>query len=84
MVNTGLLQLEVVDFFGGYVQFFGQKRQKRWVVTSLDARGESRLLVRIVLIEFVRDLAENRNELRLLVEREFFVNVPVDLNTHEP
>ena len=73
-----------MDFFGRYIQFLSQKRQKRWVVIFLGARGGSRLLLRIALIEFVRNLAENRNELRLLVEREFVVNVPVDLNTHKP
>ena len=50
------------------------------MVIFLDTRGKSRPFVHIVFIELVRDLAENRNELRLLVKLEVGVNVPVNLN----
>lgn len=50
------------------------------MVIFLDTRGKSRLFVHIIFIELVRDLAENRNELRLLVKLEVGVNVPVNLN----
>ena len=49
----------------------------------LDVRSKIRLLGRFAVIESVRDLAENRNKLRLLVELEAVVNVPVDLDVCE-
>ena len=73
-----------MDFFWRYIQFLCQKSQKRWMVIFLNARGKSCLLARIVLVKIVRDLAENRNELGLLVEREVGVNIPVDLNADKP
>jgi len=79
-----LLQFKVMDFFGGHTQLPSQERQKCWVVIFLNTRGKSRLFVPLVFIELIRDLAENRNELRLLVELEVVVNVPVDLNMREP
>jgi len=84
MQKLDLLQFEVMDFFGRHIQFLGQKRQKRRVVIFLDARGNSRLLGYIVSVELICDLAENRNELRLLVKLKIVVNAPVDLNTREP
>jgi len=79
-----LVQFKVVDFFGRHTEFLSQNRQKRWVVILLYARGKGCLLARIVSIELIRDLAENRNELRLLVKLEAIINVPVDLSTRKP
>ena len=78
-----LLQFKVVDFSRGYIQFISQERQKSRMVIVLDARGNRCPLVRVVPVELVRDLAENRNKLRLLVELEVVVDVSVDLDTHE-
>lgn len=79
-MDTRVLQFEVMNLSGRYIQFLSQKRQQRWVMVFLDARSEIRRLGRLVFIESLRDLAENRNKLRLLVELEAVVNVPVDLN----
>ena len=77
------LQLEVMNFFWRHIQFPSQEGQKCWVVVFLNARGSSRLVARVIFIEPVRDLAEDWNELRFLVELEVFVNVPVDLSVRE-
>jgi TusA-related sulfurtransferase len=78
-----LLQFKVVDFSGRYIQFISQERQKSRMVIVLDARGNRCPLVCVVPVELVRDLTENRNKLRLLIELEVVVNVPVDLNMCE-
>ena len=54
------------------------------MMVFLNARGKSRLVARIIFIELVRDLAEDWNELRFLVELEVVVNVPVNLSVCEP
>ena len=72
-----------MDFFGRHTQFRSQERQKCWVVVSLDAGGKRSLLSHIVFIELVSDLAENRNELRLLVKLEIGIDVPVNFNVRE-
>ena len=73
-----------MDFFRGYIQFLSQEGQKCWVMVFLNARGKSRLVARIIFIELVRDLAEDWNELRFLVELEVVVDVPVNLSVREP
>ena len=84
MQTPNLLQFEVMNFIGGHIQFRCQEGQKCWVVIFLNARGKSRLIVRLIFIEPGRDLAENRNELRFLVKLEAFVDIPVDLSVREP
>lgn len=50
------------------------------MMVFLDARSKIRLLGWFAFIEPLCDLAENRNKLRLLIELELVVDVPVDLN----
>jgi len=53
------------------------------VVIFLNARGNARLVARVIFVEVVRDLAEDWNKLRFLVELEVVVDVPVDLSMCE-
>jgi hypothetical protein len=78
------LQFKVVDFFWGHVQFLSQESQQRWVVIFLNARSDSCLLVRFVVVELVRNQAEDRDELRLWVKFEAVVGTPVDLGFCKP
>ena len=53
------------------------------MVIFLNARGNSQLVACFVFVELVRDLAEDWNKLRFLVELEVVVDVPVDLSVRE-
>lgn len=53
------------------------------MVILLITRSKIRLLVCVITIELVRDLAEDRDELGLLVELEVIVDASIDLNSGE-
>jgi hypothetical protein len=71
-----------MDFFRGDVQFLCQERQECRVVVLLNARGNGRLFVHFVfvVVERVRYQTQDGDELRLLVEFEVVVDIPINFS----